>query len=74
MCSYIITSKGTKFTIDGDTIEDVSSIVYHLFGEDILDKIISPNVDEELIEKVDATIQELEKLIEKDSNMIDSSF
>ena len=47
------------------TIEDVSSIVYHLFGEDILDKLISPNVDEELIEKVDATIQEIEKLMLK---------
>jgi hypothetical protein len=32
--------------------------------KDILDKIISPNVDEELIEKVDATIQEIEKLMQ----------
>jgi len=47
------------------TVEDISSIVYHLFGEDVLDKIISPSVDEELIEKVDATIQEIERLMLK---------
>jgi len=45
--------------------EDISSIVVHLFGEDILNKIITPNVDEELIEKVDATIQEIERLMQK---------
>lgn len=47
------------------TIEDISSIVSHLFGEDVLDKIISPDVDEELIEKVDVTIQEIERLMQK---------
>lgn len=47
------------------TVEDISSIVFHLFGEDILDKIISPTADEDLIEKVDATIQEIEKLMQK---------
>ena len=47
------------------TVEDISSIIYHLFGDDILDKIISPNIDQELIEKVDATIQEIERLMQK---------
>lgn len=45
------------------TIEDISSIIYHLFGEDILDKIISLKVDDDLIEKIDATIKEIERLM-----------
>lgn len=47
------------------TVEDISSIVYHLFGEDILDQLISPDVDEELIEKVENTIEEIENLMQK---------
>ncbi len=47
------------------TVEDISALVFHLFGEDVLDRIISPDADEELIEKVEATIQEVERLMNK---------
>jgi hypothetical protein len=47
------------------TVEDISAIIFHLFGDDVLDLILSANADEELIDKVEATIKEIERLINK---------
>jgi hypothetical protein len=47
------------------TKEDISDIISHLFGDNVLDLILSPNADEELIEKVKTTIKEIERLIKK---------
>jgi hypothetical protein len=47
------------------TIDDVASIVTHLFGEDILDKLISPNIEDDIVEQVEATIREIERLMQR---------
>ena len=47
------------------TFEDISAIIIHLFGEDVLDRILSENADEEFIDKVEETIKEIERLMDK---------
>jgi len=47
------------------TIEDISLVINKIFGGEILNKIISPDVDEKLIERIDSTIKDIEKLMEK---------